>query len=346
MLPALAVAAVAAPVIGGIVGNMMGAKDRQAAMDAINRAYGEYAHLDIPDTEKMKLALQNPEVQGIMQPYLEQAQQMGPTAYEDINIDPRLKQAQMNALDTLSKMGETGLTSADMAALNQSRRAVAGDAQSRQKAIMQSMQERGAGGSGVELAAQLAAAQGQADRGSQEADRLAQMAQERMLQAVAQAGTLGGNIRGQDFSEAERLAQAKDQIAQFNTQQSAAVQSRNIAAQNAAQAQNLAEKQRIADTAVNNANQQQQYNKQLLQQNFQNQMNLAAGRAGALGGQAQMLQGNANAAGQMWSGIGSGVGQGLLGVGMMNKSGGTAAAPAVDAAGGTTDYSKDYLSRK
>jgi hypothetical protein len=57
------------------------------------------------------------------------------------------------------------------------------------------------------------------------------------------------------------------------------MQSRNVASQNAASATNLGEKQRIADANVGTRNAQQQYNKGLLQSNFDNQMKLASSKA-------------------------------------------------------------------
>lgn len=305
-----AIASVAGPVVGGIVGNSMSQGDRNAAMDAYNKAYSIYADMPIPDIEKQKLALQHPEVQGILQPYMEQAQQQAPSEMGNIAVDPKLQQAQMQALDTLSKMGATGLTAQDKMALNETRRQISGDEQSRQAQILQNMAQRGAGGSGMELAARLASSQAAADKGSQQTDQLLAMAQNRMLNAVSQAGSLGGQMQNQQFGEQADIARAKDLINQFNTQQAASTQQRNTSSLNSAQAANLGEKQRIADTGVNIANQQEQANKGLLQQEFTNKMARATGQTGALQNIANQDIANANRTAQMWQSIGSGVGQG------------------------------------
>lgn len=325
-MTALAIGAVAAPIVGGVVGNLMGQGDRDAARAAYQRAYAQYANINIPDEEKQRLALQSPEVQGILQPFMEQAQSMGPSAMEDVNTDPRLKQAQMQALETLSKMGAEGLTAEDKMQLNSARRQVANDERSRQEAILQNMAQRGVGGSGIELATRLSAAQDAADRSSQESDRIMAMAQNRMLQAVSSAGGLGGQIRGQDFGEQTDVARAKDAIAQFNAQQSAGTQARNVATQNASAAQNLAEKQRVHEAGIGTENTEQQYNKQLAQQTFNNQMALASARANAAIGQGNMYQSQAQQTANMWGGIGSGAGTGLMGAAMLQKPG----APATD----------------
>lgn len=312
-MSALAVAAIAAPLIGGMMGANASSGDRAAAQAAYQRAYSQFENIDIPDTEKMRLALQDITQQGLITPTAEQAEQLGISAMEGITTDPRLRTAQMNALDTMAKMGEQGLTATDMASLNQARRQVSGDAQARDASILQNMAQRGIGGSGTELATRLAAGQRAADIGSQQTDQTMAMAQRRMFEAVAQGGQLGGQIRGQDFAEQSDIAKAKDAIAAFNAQQSAGAQQRNVAALNAAQAANLGEKQRVADTNVSQSNAQQQYNKQLEQQKFGNQMALAGARSNALTGQAQQYQNQADSTAGMWSSIGSGVGQAGLG---------------------------------
>jgi hypothetical protein len=199
----------------------------------------------------------------------------------------------MSALDMLSKMGAEGLTAEDRASLNAARRQVSGDEQARQAAILQNMAQRGVDSGGMELAARLSSSQAAADRAGQQSDNLMAMAQRRMLESLSQAGALGGNIRQQDYGEQSNLAQARDAIAQFNTQQAAATQARNIAARNAAQSTNLQDKQRIADANVATRNAQQQYNRQLPQQTFNNQMQLGTAKANSAIGQGTNLQNQA-----------------------------------------------------
>lgn len=301
-LTALTIGSTVAPVIGGILGNNAAAGDRAAARAAYEAAYRQFDGIQIPDEEKQKLALEQLQQQGLLTPEMEQAIAQGPTAYEDINTDPRLKQAQMSVLETLSKMSGEGLTATDRMELNAARRQVAGDARAQQESILQNMAARGAGGSGMELAARLSSQQAAADRSSQESDRLMAMAQQRMLQAVQQQGSLAGQVRQQDFGEQEAVARAKDQIANFNTQQQASVQARNIAARNAAQQQNLSERQRVADANVATKNAQQQYNKELSQKTFNNRMDLASAKSNALTGQGSMLTREADRTAKQYTG--------------------------------------------
>ena len=75
-----------------------------------------------------------------------------------------------------------------------------GEAQ-RRGAIMQHMQARGLGGSGSQLAAQLASQQGTANRAADMGSQFAIAGQQRALQALQNAGQMAGQQRGQSFDE-------------------------------------------------------------------------------------------------------------------------------------------------
>lgn len=317
---AVAGGAVASSVIGGVMGQNASAANRQAAEDAMKRAMAQYDGINIPDSEKQKLALQDPQVQGILQPYMQKNIEQGKSALGDIATDPRLATAQMNALDTMSKMGQTGLTAADTQALNAARRQTAGDAEARQKSITQQLAARGAGGGGLELAAKLAASQASADQAGQESDRTMSMAQQRMLQATAQAGQLGGQLRSQEYGEKANAANANDTIAARNIAAFNSANSANVQAANQAQAANLANKQRISEQQTALANQQQQYNTGLLQQQYGNQMALAGARAGSNVNYGNYMANQGNSIAQGYANMGSGVAQGIAGAGQMYNS--------------------------
>lgn len=198
----------------------------------------------IPSTEAQRIALEYAQV--------------GPSALEDVQIDPRLKDAQMGALSKLQEMGGAGLTQEEKAQQMMMQRSVAGDAQARDKAILQNMAERGMGGSGSELIARLQGSQSAADRNAVSQAQLAGQAQNRALQSIAQAGQLGGQIRQQDYGQAAEAASAADRIAQFNAQNRAGAQQ-----------------------------QQEMHNKGLIQQQFQNEMAKKQAVAAARTGTAQ-----------------------------------------------------------
>jgi hypothetical protein len=150
--------------------------------------------------------------------YLDPSQyRLGPTALEQVSLDPQYKEAQLAALTELSRIGEEGgLTTADRAALQEVAESEAARERGVRAAIAQQARARGLGGSGMELAQQLIAQQGASQTAAQAGRDIAQMAQARALQALTGAGELGGRIRGQEYGEQADLARARDMIEQFN----------------------------------------------------------------------------------------------------------------------------------
>lgn len=145
------------------------------------------------------------------------AVQMGDTAYDGISVDPRLKDAQMAALNQLAGVAKDGgMNAADKANLASIQSQTGQADRGRREAIMQNMQQRGFGGSGNELLAQLSSSQAATDRSAQEGLNVAGMAQQRALDAMLQGGNLAGGIRGQDFGEQSKIAQARDEVSRFN----------------------------------------------------------------------------------------------------------------------------------
>lgn len=285
----------------GFLDNLMGMDD--SAVDAFGRAQELYGDIDLPSTSLQELDLLGPQYQGNFQATQEGMVNADPSAMEGISTDPRLQEAQMNALTQLSEMGETGLLAGEQAALRQARRSAAGEAQAKSAQLMDEYTRRGMGGSGAELANRLQAAQSGADRAGQETDRLMQMAQERALSAIGQGANLAGSVRGQQFGEQSDIAKAKDSINQFNTQNQLSVAARNAAAVNQANMRNTSEQQRISEGQANTKNQQQMHNKELLQTKFKNQMDLANAKAGLIAKQGEAQAGQAAARGNMYGNI-------------------------------------------
>jgi len=143
--------------------------------------------------------------------------QMGPTSFEGISTDPALRAKQLGALGGLDEIIEGGgMTMADQANLARIRSQSATGDRGRRDAILQNMRSRGMGGSGMELLAQMQSAQAATDQEAQAGLDVAAQAQERELQALLQSGSMAGALRGQDYDEQSRLAQARDAINQFN----------------------------------------------------------------------------------------------------------------------------------
>lgn len=307
----MAAAAAAAPIAGGLIGNAMAQGDKAAAQRAFEQAQRIIAQIPVPTEESLKVVLRQLESQGQLTPELESALTQQASGLQSYQEDQQLKQAQRGALESLMQSGKTGLTAQDRAALNQIRNQTAQQVKAQEQSVLQNMQMRGMGGSGNELAARLLAGQQGAESAQREGDQVAAQAQERALQAIAASGNLASGMSQADFSRASQIAAAQDAINRFNTENSQNVAGRNVASRNTAQAANLGEKQRVADTNVGTYNAQEQYNKQVPMQVFNANLNkgqLMAGQASDQGN--RNLQSAAQTA-QMWAGIGQGVGQGI-----------------------------------
>lgn len=279
---------------GGAQGKAEGAS--QAAVDALR-------DLQTPDIAGMQIELEGLVSQGVLTPEQAQVYLQNPSAFENISTDPALLQAQKEALSSLQEIGKGGMTDMDRAQLAKIQQQEQAQARGAREAIMQRAQERGAGGSGMELLSQLQNQQEAAGRQSMRDTEVAGMAQQRALQALQQAGQLSGQMQSQQFSQQAEKARAQDAISQFNAQTQNQMGQYNTSARNAAQAANLQNAQRIADANVATRNAQQQYNKQLAQQDFENRYRKAGGTAAAYQNQAGMYnqqgQQNTNMAGSL-----------------------------------------------
>lgn len=231
------------------------------------RAVRELEKLGVPSIEAQRIVLEEPE---LVLSTLED--RLGPSAFEDITVDPRLQEAELDALSALQQAGEEGFTAEDKARQEALRSQIARDEQARQASILQQMAQRGALDSGAQLAAQLGSSQAATQRASEEAIQMAGQQASARRNALAQAANLAGQMGQRQFGQQAQQAQARDAIQQFN----AAVSARDTAA-----------RQQQAQQRAQLANQQEMYNKGLIQQNFQNQLAKATGMTGALNNQAQ-----------------------------------------------------------
>lgn len=269
--------------MGGLFGGgNKGAKEMREANRLMQENIERLMAIGIPSIEAQQIALTNPEFVDLLV-----AEQMGPSEFESIQEDPRLRQAQMQALSEMTELGQQGLGAEDRAAFNELRRQAAGQAQAQKETALQQMQERGMADSGASLVAQLSAGQQAANRMSQEGDRLAAAAAAARRQALGQQSDMASRMSQQQLALAGQKASASDAIKQFNTQSR---QQTNLA--------NTAYQQQLAAQRAANANQQTMYNAGLIQQQFQNQMAQAQAAAGVTGAQAQNLQAQAAAAQQ------------------------------------------------
>lgn len=208
-----------------------------------------------------------------LNPELETAVNLGPSAMAGISTDPSLRQAQLSALRKLQGIGDAnGMDAQFMADAARVESDVNSNLQGQQGAIMQNLATRGLSGGGSELVARNLAAQGAANRHSQSALDLKAQAEKRALEAIMNGGQLGGQIQAQDFSQQSAKAQAADAISRFNAQNQQNVNSNNVGYKNNAQQINAQNQQSIANQNTGLRNDAQLKNNSLSQQEYENEL--------------------------------------------------------------------------
>jgi hypothetical protein len=320
----VAVGMVGASLVGGAVASDQAGKKQSAANADRQQALAQYANINTPDVDAQKLMLQDYINTGVMNPQLEQLVGLGPSAMQGIALNPAMRQKQMDALEQMSGLAQGKVSSGDIAGFELAKRDAAGYDQAKQNQILQEMQQRGQGGSGAELLARLKSTQSGADRLQQADLEQAKRMQDARQQALMQQSNMAGNLRTQDYGEQSNLAKAQDMIAQFNAQNAQGLNTRNNNTSNDAQRLNLQNAQNNSNMNTELHNKQQINNKGLLQQQFNNQMSLAGGKAGQYSNQATANDQQAAQTAGMWSGIGQGVATGIgstYGNSKNNKSG-------------------------
>jgi len=276
--------------------------------------------LQLPDIEQLKLQLEELKLQGKITPEQEAAVLQEASQMEQVSTDPRLKEAQMSALEKLRQVGEGGLTLGDRAALGEVQRDTAREAQARQESILQNMAQRGAGGSGAEAALQQMASQAAAERQSRAGLAAAADVNKRALESIMARGTLSSQLRDQEFGEKSQTAKATDLINNFNARNSQDIQMRNVASRNAAQEANLTAAQRIADQNVALRNRQQEYNKNLAVDDYQRRLDKIKAAAGQTNTNATAADLSAQRERDRTAGIISGIGTAAAGIAGKGKT--------------------------
>lgn len=320
MAEVAAVASVAGPILGGILGNNAASGDRARAQAVSQEAIDIIDSIGAPPDLAKKIIFQKFQEAGILTPEIEQQIEKGFSEYANIKEDPALRDAQMTALEGIQQRGRVGLNAEDRAALNQIRNETQRDSEAKRQQILQQMQARGLGGSGAELISQLNESQGSANRASEESDRLAAMASKNALEALAQQSRIASDVRGQDYGVASNKAAAADAINKFNIQNQAGVQQRNIDRANTAQTSNLAQKQKTLDTNTTVENAERLRQVEAERQRWLDQSDLASKRANVRTGLSTTLRDQADATAQGYGNMGAGAGTALGAIfGKLNK---------------------------
>jgi hypothetical protein len=305
---ALAIGGIGSAIAGGVASN--NASKRAAGTAASNAE--RFYNFDDPNYEAMKLKLDQLQSQGQLTPEMEQAVLQDPSLLNNVTEDPRLRKADIDALNTLSQISsEQGLDAGSRAKLLEAQLSNDAAARGHREANLQQAAQRGVAGTGLEFVSNQMADQNAANQNALTGTQAAADASAREIAALTQMGNLGNQTRSQDFAQAQAKANAQNDINRFNAQAQQAVQGANVSTRNAAQAGNLAEAQRIADANVGIRNQQQTSNAGLEQTKFNNNLARAQGAAGLTGSQVQAQ----TAQGQQQANLYGGLGQSLIGTG-------------------------------
>lgn len=300
-------------VIGGAIGlasGLMGG-DNGAAGEAHNQQVIAQQILDeikqAPDISK-PLILEKYRQQGILTPEMEQTISTGVSQASQAKGSQQATQAQMDALQAIQQRSKTGLNAQDRANLNNILQQTGAAAQGQKGAIEQQMRARGLGGSGSELAMELANSQNASNEASKRGDDLGAMAASNALQAAGMTGQLGGQIEGQQFGQQFQTGQAADAFRQFDVANQVGQQQRNVGAANQGQQYNLNLAQNVAN--ANTSQQNQELNNQLQRQMQEAGYNKDTSivQAGGHSGSVANLQAQGAAAGQGKANTAAGVG--------------------------------------
>lgn len=247
---------------GGIAGGIAGgdanresyteAGDAQKA--AILQMIDKLDKVGMPPDQSARLILNQYQQAGILTPQLEAMVHDQISQFGNIKQNTQATNFQSDALKRMSQLGQAGITPDERAQMRQLQSQAAQQGNSAQQAIVQNLAQRGMQGSGAEIAARLGASQNASNQASNSADQVSSMAAQRALQAMASGSNLAGQMEQQNFGEQATMANAQDQMNRFNTQNQMAINQRNVAANNNAQAANLANAQNISNQNVGQNN--------------------------------------------------------------------------------------------
>jgi hypothetical protein len=130
----------------------------------------------------------------------------GDSAFGNLANDQLLTDRQIQALELLrSNFDQGGMDAQAKAALGQSMQTTGQQETGQRGAIVQNSQMRGVGGSGVDLAAQLANQQGAAQRNAVAGSNFAGAAAQRGLESLKGSAAIAGDVRGQEMTKGSAL---------------------------------------------------------------------------------------------------------------------------------------------
>lgn len=199
-MAATAAAGAGARILGALIGRAIAEGDYQRAEQLQREALEQYGSMD-PDV------LQGIDVEA------------GTTELDKYREDPEAQQAQLVAL---RRLGQTATESnpEDAAAFAQASAESGNMERGLRESALRRLQERGLSpASGIGVAMQMNAAQQSVSNKNAADLDVAAESRRRALSALGQYGRMAGDIRGQNFQQANARASAQDAINRFNAGQ-------------------------------------------------------------------------------------------------------------------------------
>lgn len=272
-----------------------GAGASREAIELQKQMMKEWERLRAPTREELSYDIPGFEYAGDLTPEQMRMIQAGPSSFEDIEMDPRLREYQMQTLQGLDQISQEGLTDADKAMLYQIARQQEAEAQGARGALTQEFAQRtgGVSGSGMEILQKQLANQAAASDAAQQGMDVAGMAAQRKLAALQALGQQSGSIRGQEFGEQADIAKAKDMLNQFNSQMRANQEATNVAAINQARERNLAMRQNQSNLNTGVRQQRARQASDIAREMYSNRVGQLQGKTAAATGASSSLQSEA-----------------------------------------------------
>jgi hypothetical protein len=307
-MPWAAVAQAGTGLASGIIASKSAEAAREAYMNQITASVNDLMAIGIPGPEARQIVFERYRSAGDYNPLLEEVLSKDDTEYNKISVDPRYKEAQLKALSSLGQIGdEGGLLLEDKANLEKILGDLGAEERGRRERILQDSQERGGYSNNATLMAQLMNAQNSSQQAHASGLNIAAQAQKRALDAIAQAGRLGGDVREQEFGEQASKAKAQDVINSWNTENRQRVMGSNVGSLNDANKYNLQNRQTLMNANTDLTNKERVTNRDSYLDYYKDQMDRAKAIASARTGVALAYKDQGNNEAEKWAGIGRGV---------------------------------------
>ena len=237
-----------------------------------------------------------------------QPQMLGQSAEGALGIDEATRARQMSVLDQLEQMYKSGgLDPQSVAAMNQAQMQANQNAQAQRAGVEAQALRSGRGNSNLQYLLQQQAGQADANRLNQASLDAAAAARQRALEAMGMFSNQASNLRQQDFGQQQQAAQAKDIYSKFNTNMMNDALKYKVQQENQRNQNMFENQQNILNRNVEQTNRAKDLKNQLAQNAFENQLRKQQMMAGAVGGNMQAQQNQANLMSKGISGVTGGL---------------------------------------